>query len=68
MAIIVPVMITVRFLASIPSVTCSAVEADPNPLEPGHPVINERIPTILSIPSDPREVSYFLFWERNIIC
>lgn len=31
----------VRWLASIPSVTCSAVEADPNPLGPGLPVTKE---------------------------
>ena len=43
-----PVMIAVRLLASIPSITCSAVEEDPNPLHPGLPVINEKIPTILS--------------------
>lgn len=36
--------ITVRLLASIPWVTSSAVEAEPNPLEPGLPVINEKIP------------------------
>lgn len=33
----------VRLVASIPRVTCSAVEADPNPLGPGHPVISEMI-------------------------
>lgn len=38
-----PVIITVRLLASIPSVTCSAVEADPNPLGPGLPDTNEKI-------------------------
>lgn len=43
-----PVMIAVRLLASIPSVTCSAVEEDPNPLSPGLPVTNEKIPAILS--------------------
>ena len=35
--------IAVRLLASIPSVTCSAVEAEPNPLGPGLPVINEKM-------------------------
>lgn len=39
-----PVTMAVRWLASTPSVTCSAVEADPNPLGPGLPVINEKIP------------------------
>jgi hypothetical protein len=34
----------VSLLASIPSVTCSAVEADPNPLGPAHPVTREKIP------------------------
>lgn len=34
----------VRWLASIPSVTCSAVEAEPNPLGPGLPVTKEIIP------------------------
>ena len=43
-----PVMIAVRLLTSIPSVTYSAVEEDPNPLGPGLPVTNEKIPTILS--------------------
>jgi len=33
---------TVRLEASIPCVTCSAVEADPNPLVPGLPVTNEK--------------------------
>lgn len=42
----VPVMMAVRLEASMPSVTCSAVEADPNPLGPGKPVIKEKIPTI----------------------
>jgi hypothetical protein len=37
-------MIAVSLLASIPSVTCSAVEADPNPLGPAHPVTREKIP------------------------
>ena len=41
-----PVIMAVRLLASIPSVTSSAVVADPNPLGPGLPVINEKIPTI----------------------
>lgn len=36
--------IAVRLLTSTPSVTSSAVEADPNPLGPGLPVINEKIP------------------------
>lgn len=40
----VPVMTTVRRLASTPSVTCSAVDDDPNPLAPALPVISERIP------------------------
>lgn len=38
----------VRLLASIPAVTCSAVEADPNPLGPALPVINEKIPISLN--------------------
>lgn len=40
----------VRLPASIPSVTCSAVVADPNPLGPGQPVISEIIPTIFPKP------------------
>lgn len=39
-----PVITTVRRLASTPSVTCSAVDADPNPLAPALPVMSERIP------------------------
>ena len=38
-----PVTMAVRFAASIPSLTSSAVEADPNPLGPGHPVTREMI-------------------------
>ena len=33
----------VRLEASIPRVTCSAVEADPNPLGPGFPVTKEKM-------------------------
>lgn len=44
-----PVTIAVSCVASIPSATSSAVEADPNPLGPGMPVIN------LSIFSEERE-------------
>lgn len=36
-------MMTVRAVASIPSVTCSPLEPDPNPLGPGIPVINLNI-------------------------
>lgn len=39
-----PVIATVRRLASAPSVTCSAVDADPNPLAPALPVMSARIP------------------------
>jgi hypothetical protein len=39
-----PVTRTVRAEASTPSVTCSAVEAEPNPLAPGLPVMSDRIP------------------------
>lgn len=42
--VLLPVMTTVRFEASTPSVTCSAVEADPNPLAPGLPVMSDRRP------------------------
>lgn len=34
--------------ASTPFVTSSAVEADPNPLAPLHPVTNVKIPTIFA--------------------
>lgn len=40
-------MMAVRLEASMPSVTISAVEAEPNPLGPGLPVINDTIPTIV---------------------
>jgi len=46
-SVTLPVIIAVRLLASIPSVTCSAVEADPNPLGPAIPVINDITPTIV---------------------
>jgi hypothetical protein len=51
------VIIAVRLLASIPSVTCSAVVEDPNPLGPAMPVTNEKIPTILTLEEahKPRE-------------
>jgi len=45
-----PVMMTVRRLASTPSVTCSAVDADPNPLAPALPVMSEKIPLADSTP------------------
>lgn len=51
-----PVITTVRLEASIPAVTCSAVVADPNPLGPGHPVINLIIPI------------YFQFQSYIILC
>jgi hypothetical protein len=35
---------TVRRLASTPSVTCSAVDEDPNPLAPALPVMSDKIP------------------------
>jgi len=44
-----PVM-TVRWLASTPSVTCSAVDADPNPLAPALPVMSEKVPLADSTP------------------
>lgn len=40
----VPVMMTVRPYASMPSVICSAVEADPKPLGPAMPVASRRYP------------------------
>ena len=43
-------MTTVRWLASTPSVTCSAVDADPNPLAPALPVMSEKIPIADSTP------------------
>lgn len=43
-------MLTVRPDASIPRVTCSAVVADPKPLGPAHPVINEKIPILRNAP------------------
>lgn len=39
-------MMAVRPDASIPWVTCSAVVAEPKPLGPGRPVINEKIPIL----------------------
>ncbi|RRT57585.1 hypothetical protein B296_00023244 [Ensete ventricosum] len=42
-----PVMMTVRWEASMPSVTCSAVEADPKPLGPGSPVTSRKSPMLL---------------------
>lgn len=48
-----PVTMAVRLIASIPSATCSAVEADPNPLDPGHPVTSEKMP--ISEHHQPRE-------------
>ena len=48
-------MIAVILEASIPSVTCSAVEADPKPLGPEIPVINLNIFRI-SIPT-PRNIN-----------
>ena len=42
----------VRLEASIPWVTCSAVEEDPNPLGPGYPVTNVNKFTILIFTSD----------------
>lgn len=45
----------VRLLASIPAVTCSAVEADPNPLRPALPVISEKIPISLNRPKEKTE-------------
>ena len=41
-------MTTVRWEASMPSVTCSAVEADPNPLGPGRPVTSLKSPMLSS--------------------
>lgn len=41
-----PVIMAVSLEASTPSVTCSAVEADPNPLGPANPVIKLKIFTI----------------------
>ena len=47
-----PVMMTVRLEASMPAVTCSAVEADPNPLRPGSPVTSLKNPIL---PAPPKE-------------
>ena len=47
----------VRLLASIPAVTCSAVEADPNPLGPALPVINEKIPITLNCTKNTSKAS-----------
>uniref|UniRef100_A0A7C9B258 Uncharacterized protein n=1 Tax=Opuntia streptacantha TaxID=393608 RepID=A0A7C9B258_OPUST len=44
-----PVIMAVRLAASIPWVTSSAVEADPNPLFPAVPVTNLNMLTMLSI-------------------
>ena len=44
-----PVMMAVRLVASIPWVTSSAVEADPNPLFPAMPVIEDNMLNMLSI-------------------
>lgn len=44
--LMIPVIITVRSEASMESETCSAVEADPNPLRPGHPDINDKTPIL----------------------
>jgi hypothetical protein len=49
----------VSLLASIPSVTCSAVEADPNPLGPAHPVTREKIPIFF--------VKLVLGWLRSLL-
>jgi hypothetical protein len=49
-----PVTRTVRAEASTPSVTCSAVEAEPNPLAPGLPVMSDRIPIWNSLGSKNR--------------
>jgi hypothetical protein len=51
------VTMAVRLLASIPAVTCSAVEADPNPLGPALPVINEKIPITLNRTKNTSKVS-----------
>ena len=47
----VPVIIAVRWVASIPWVTSSAVEAEPNPLGPLLPVISEYNPIFSSLAS-----------------
>ncbi|RRT50065.1 hypothetical protein B296_00046556 [Ensete ventricosum] len=47
-----PVTMTVRLEASMPAVTCSAVEADPNPLGPGSPVTSLKSPIL---PAPPKE-------------
>lgn len=44
-----PVMIAVRLVASIPRVTSSAVEAEPNPLGPLLPVISEYNPIVIRL-------------------
>lgn len=44
-----PVMIAVRLVASIPRVTSSAVEAEPNPLGPLLPVISEYNPIFIRL-------------------
>jgi hypothetical protein len=49
-----PVTTTVMAEASTPSVTCSAVEADPNPLAPGLPVMSDKIP-ISSTPDETEQ-------------
>jgi len=50
-------MMTVRRLASTPSVTCSAVDADPNPLAPALPVMSEKIPISDSTPQFSNKVT-----------
>lgn len=41
-----PVTMAVRWEASTPAVTCSAVDADPNPLGPGMPVASRKSPMV----------------------
>lgn len=53
----------VRQAASIPCVTSSAVEAEPKPLGPGHPVIREMI-DIISM-SFPPKTSQRTEWNNE---
>lgn len=56
-----PVMMTVRLEASMPAVTCSAVEADPNPLGPGSPVTSLKSPILPAPPQQGDET------ERKVV-
>lgn len=55
-----PVIIAVRLVAWIPSVTCSAVVDDPYPLDPGLPVTKEKIPFILASYNANQEQTKFV--------